>query len=260
MEEETPVTRKRKRSAQMLSQEELRRFRRQTGIFGTGGQERLKAARVTIAGAGGLGCPVATYLALAGVGRLRIIDRDVVDISNLNRQFLHRDADLGRPKTESAAEKLHEMNPHVTIEAVQASIDEESISGLVGDTNVIIDAVDSYAARYLLNREAIRRGIPFIHGAIRGFDGQALTVLPGKTACLRCVIPRAPPPEQTPVLGVTAGVVALVQATEALKYLLGVGTLLGNRLLLWEGLDSRMTEVAVERNPRCQDCGGVDPP
>ncbi|MDD1659584.1 MAG: HesA/MoeB/ThiF family protein [Methanomicrobiales archaeon] len=241
----------------VLSPDEVRRYRRQMDLIGKDGQERLKGARVTIAGSGGLGCPVATYLALAGVGWLRIIDQDVVDISNLNRQFLHRDMDLGRPKAESAGEKLREMNPHITIEAVQATIEEGSVSGLIGDTDLIIDAVDSYAARYLLNREAVRRGIPFIHGAIRGFDGQAMTVLPGKTACLRCVIPRAPPPETPPVVGATAGVIALVQATEALKFLLGTGNLLGNRLLLWEGLEARMTEVAVERNPRCPDCGGV---
>ncbi len=240
----------------MLSGRERERYRRQLLIFGEEGQERLKEARVFIAGAGGLGSPIAIYLAAAGIGHIRLVDSDVVDRSNLNRQILHGESDIGRAKVQSARETLERINPDVEIEAVRETLDAESVRDLVGNADAIVDAVDNYAARYLLNQTALALGIPFFHGAIRGFDGQATTILPGKTACLACIVPRPPPLETVPVVGVAAGIIGTVQANEVLKYFLGTGSLLENRLLLWDGRRSAMEEIAVSSNPRCEICAG----
>jgi molybdopterin-synthase adenylyltransferase len=238
----------------MLSQDEQERYRRQIMLFGQTGQERLKSARIVIAGAGGLGCPVATYLAVAGVGHLRIIDHDEVERTNLNRQILHWDKDIGIAKTESAGEKLMAINPDIEIETARVTIDEVTAPGLVRDADAIVDAMDNYPTRYLLNRMACKFGIPLFHGAIRGFDGQATTVIPGKTACLSCIFPKAPPKEIFPVIGVTPGIIAMIQANEVLKFLLGTGELLENRLLVWDGLRSVLENIQVERDPSCTEC------
>ncbi|MCU0629871.1 MAG: HesA/MoeB/ThiF family protein [Methanoregulaceae archaeon] len=238
----------------MLSCDELERYHRQIMLFGEAGQEKLKSARVVIAGAGGLGCPVATYLAVAGVGHLRIIDHDTVDRSNLNRQILHWDMDTGRAKTESAGKKLQAINPDIEIEEARVRINEETAPGLVRDTDAIVDAMDNYPTRYLLNHLACKFGIPLFHGAIRGFDGQVTTIIPGRTACLSCIFPKAPPKEIFPVIGVTAGIIGLIQANEVIKYLLGTGELLENRLLIWDGLHSILEEINVERDQSCIEC------
>lgn len=236
---------------------ELSRYDRQILLFGEEGQERLKAAKVFIAGAGGLGCPVALYLAAAGVGEIRLADCDAVDRTNLNRQVLHWEKDLGRRKTDSAAEKLRLLNPDVRVTDLPATIDEANAAALVGDADLIIDALDNFETRYLLNRVALAKGIPFIHGAIRGFDGQATTIIPGKTACLRCIFPRAPPAEVFPAVGVTAGIIGMIQANEAIKFLLGMDGLLAGRLLIWSGATTEMESLPVERHPDCQDCGAA---
>jgi adenylyltransferase/sulfurtransferase len=239
----------------LLSDSELTRYQRQISLFGEGGQARLKAATVFVAGAGGLGTVISVYLAVAGVGRLKIVDRDVVSLSNLNRQILHWDGDLGRQKTASAGEKLRKMNGDITVEAVPATIDDSNIDGLVGDCELIIDAMDNFPTRYTLNRCALRKGIPLFHGAIHGFYGQATTIIPGRTACLRCLCSEAPPAVPPPVVGVAPGVIGCIQATEVLKYILGLGCLLENRLLMWDGLGGRMDEVPLVANPDCPDCG-----
>ena len=210
----------------MLSGKEHERYHRQIMLFGETGQEKLKSAHVVIAGAGGLGCPVATYLAVAGVGHIRIIDHDTVERTNLNRQILHWEHDIGNAKTVSAGEKLTQINPDVEIEAVRVTIDEETAPSLVRDADAIVDAMDNYPTRYLLNHLACKFGIPLFHGAVRGFDGQATTIIPGKTACLACIFPKAPPKEIFPVIGVTPGIIGMIQANEVLKYLLGTGELL----------------------------------
>ena len=243
--------------SRILSERERQRYHRQMLIFGEEGQDRLKRARVFIAGAGGLGSPVATYLAVAGVGTITIVDHDTVEISNLNRQVLHWDPDVGRPKCESAEEKLRAINPDIEIRALDETIDNANVGELTRGSDVIVDAMDNYPTRYLLNRAAIRHRIPFIHGAIRGFDGQVMTVIPGRTACLRCVFPSAPPAEQFPVIGVTAGTIGLIQATEVIKYLVGTGDLLENRLLIWDGLRTTLDRIDVQRNPGCPDCGNL---
>jgi molybdopterin/thiamine biosynthesis adenylyltransferase len=239
----------------VLTGDEITRYKRQIAIFGEEGQLKLKQARVFLAGAGGLGSTIATYLAVAGIGRLRIADNDVVARDNLNRQILHGDSDLGRGKTESAAARLRSLNAFVEVEIVPETIHEDNAAELVAGCDIIVDGMDNFAARYALNRVALAKGIPFFHGAIHGFYGQATTIVPGKTACLRCIFPEAPPTVAPPVVGVTAGVIGCIQATEVIKYVLGMGKLLENRLLMWDGLGCRLDEVPLEKNPDCKDCG-----
>ncbi len=239
----------------MITDEERKRYHRQILLFGEAGQERLKAARVLIAGAGGLGTVIAAYLAAAGVGSLRVVDCDVVEASNLNRQILHWGGDLGRPKTASAAEKLSALNALIRVEEVAGRIDEANFGAMARDCDLIVDAMDNFPTRYLLNRTALGMGIPFIHGAVRGMYGQAMTVLPGKTPCLRCVFPGSPPPEIFPIIGATCGVIGSIEATEAIKLLTGRGEPLAGRLLIWDGLAASADILAVERNPACPDCG-----
>lgn len=239
----------------MLSKEELERYNRQIMLFGEDGQKRLKDAKVFIAGAGGLGCPIALYLAVAGVGKLRIADRDSVELSNLNRQVLHWETDVGRAKVSSVGDKLQEANPHIDVKTFHLTIDESNIRELVGDVDIIVDAMDNYSVRYLLNQVAHEKGIPLIHGAISGFDGQAMTIIPGESACFNCVFPSPPPTEVFPVVGVTPGIIAMIQVNEVIKYLVGTGSLLTNRLLIWNGLYSEMETLKVSRRPDCSVCG-----
>ncbi|MEN6396203.1 MAG: HesA/MoeB/ThiF family protein [Methanoregula sp.] len=239
----------------MLSRRELERYKRQMMLFSDDGQERLKKANIFIAGAGGLGSPVSIYLAVAGVGTLTLVDNDVVELTNLNRQILHYDKDIGKKKVESAAEKLRAINPDITVNVIDTTINESNCAQLVDRANGIVDAMDNYPTRYLLNDVAQTKNIPLFHGAIRGFYGQATTIIPGKTACLRCIFPRAPPKEVFPVIGVTPGIIGMVQVNEVLKYLLGTGELLANRLLIWDGMTAHAEEIAVVRNPACPSCG-----
>ncbi|MDV2482151.1 HesA/MoeB/ThiF family protein [Methanoculleus sp. Wushi-C6] len=240
----------------MLTDRELERYRRQIALFGEDAQERLKKARVVIVGAGGLGCPAALYLAAAGIGELRLVDGDVVDLTNLNRQVLHTDRDIGRAKVESAAEKLLAQNPDLRAVSIRATVDEENATEIAGGADLIIDAADNFRVRYTLNRVALHAGIPLIHGAVRGFDGQATTIVPGRTACLECIFPTPPPGESViPVVGTTAGIIGLVQANEAIKYITGTGDLLTNRLLIWDGRAATMATLPVERQEECGACG-----
>ncbi|KQC04635.1 MAG: adenylyltransferase [Methanoculleus sp. SDB] len=231
------------------------RYLRQVPVIGEDGQKSLSEALVVIAGAGGLGSPVAIYLAAAGVGCLRIIDRDVVERTNLNRQVIHWERDIGRNKTASAEEKIIAMNPDVSIDSRPLAIDAENAADLVRGADIIVDATDNFAVRYALNRAACDNNIPLVHGAIRGFDGQVTTIIPGKTACLRCTFPEPPPEEVTPVFGTTAGIIGLIQANEVAKYLTGAGSLLENRLMLWNGRSTKLYEMPLARDPACRDCG-----
>jgi len=239
----------------MLIEDEIKRYDRQIKIFGEEGQEKLKRAKVFIAGAGGLGSPVSIYLTVAGIGKIRMVDHDIVELSNLNRQILHWDNDIGKKKAESAEEKLKKMNPDVEVEVISKTIDAGNIDELVGDFDMIVDAMDNFPTRYLLNRTALAKNIPFFHGAVEGFYGQATTIIPGKTACLRCIFPEFPPPTTFQVVGVTPGIIGCIQATEVIKYILGIGSSLGNRLLMWDGLNAEMDELTVKKNPTCEDCG-----
>ncbi|MGQ9509959.1 MAG: HesA/MoeB/ThiF family protein [Thermodesulfobacteriota bacterium] len=243
----------------MLRPEERQRYDRQISIVGIGeeGQEKLKRSCVAIAGAGGLGSSIAFYLTAAGIGRIRIIDHDEVTLSNLNRQILHWEEDIGRKKVYSARRKLIKLNSTIQIEAIQEIITEENLSNLFEGCEVILDAMDNLPTRYLLNRCAIEKRIPFIHGAVYGFEGRAMTILPGKSACLRCLYRGSIPEEKIPVIGVTPAVIGCIQATEAIKYLLGMGKLLTNRFLIYDGLELTFYEFSVERNPECDHCGSL---
>jgi len=241
----------------LLTPEERERYSRQILIeeIGPEGQERLKRSRVVIAGAGGLGCSIVPWLAAAGIGTLRIIDHDEVELSNLNRQILHWQEDLGKKKADSAGSKMRRLNPEIRIETIAESITEKNASTLVHGYEAIVDAMDNLLTRYILNRCAIEKNIPFFHGAVQGFEGRVMTILPGKTACLRCLY-RGPGPEgKFPVIGVTPAVIGSIQATEVIKYLLGIGQLLTNRMLMYDGLEAIFTEFAVNRNPDCDHCG-----
>ena len=241
----------------MLSQDEQEKYARQMMLkgFGLKGQERLKKARVFIAGAGGLGSSSATFLAAAGVGTLRIVDHDKVELSNLNRQVLHWPEDIGKRKVGSAETKLAKLNPDVTVEAIEEKITQANISKLTEGFDLIVDAMDNLPTRYLLNKVAIAKNIPFFHGAVYGFEGRALTVIPGRTACLRCVYRGAIPEETFPVIGVTPAVIGCIQATEVIKYLVGMGQLLANRLLVYDGLNMKFTEFKIKKDPNCPHCG-----
>ena len=241
----------------MITDKDLARYDRQIRIFGIEGQEKLKKSKVFIAGAGGLGSPISIYLAAAGVGKIVLIDKDVVELSNLNRQILYWEKDVGTSKALSAQEKLTKMNSDINIDSVHGILDENNVLDLVEDADLIIDAMDNFSARYLLNKTALKKRIPFVHGAIYGFHGQATTVLPGKTACLRCIFCHAPPASTFPVVGVTSGIIGLIEATEALKYLTCMGELLAGKLLLWDGLRPSIEIIDVDRNPECCDCGGL---
>lgn len=241
----------------LLTAEERQRYNRQMMMkeVGEDGQEKLKRSKVFIAGSGGLGSPIAIYLAVAGVGTIRIVDHDRVDVTNLNRQVLHWDRDIDRKKVDSAMEKLRDLNSALSIEALGTTITEENVSQLVADFDVIVDAMDNLPTRYILNGAAIDKDIPFFHGAVHGFEGRAMTVIPKKTACLRCISRGPIPQEKFPVMGVTPGVIGIIQATEVIKYILRVGKLLTNRLLMYDGLRMIFTEFKVKKNPNCEHCG-----
>jgi len=241
----------------MLTRDERERYNRQIIIkgFGEEGQERLKKARVLIAGAGGLASPAAMYLVAAGVGMIRIVDHDRVELNNLNRQVLHGQGDIGKRKVDSAAEKLAKLNPGVVIEAIGEAITEASISRLVDGFDLIVDGMDNLPTRYLLNKVALEKGAPFFHGAVYGFEGRVMTIIPGETACLRCVYRGVIPEERFPVIGVTPAVIGCIQATEVIKYIVGIGQLLTNKLLVYDGLNMRFTEFRLKRDPNCEHCG-----
>ena len=241
----------------MLDDAESRRYSRQTLLFGKEGQEMLKRTSVFVAGAGGLGSVISFYMAAAGFGKIRIVDCDSVELSNLNRQILHSNADVGRPKARSAYETLTGINPEIEVEAMVETISEDNIGELLRGSHLIMDAMDNFPIRYLLNRAALKGNVPLFHGAISGYQGQATTIIPGRTACLSCLFPRAPPPSTFPALGSTCGVIGSIQVTEAVKYVTGVGELLENRLLLWDGLNIAFDEVAYERNAFCKECSDV---
>lgn len=242
----------------ILSSAELERYDRQILIpeIGVAGQEKLKKAGVLICGAGGLGSPAAIYLAAAGVGRITLIDHDRVALSNLNRQILHGEADIGRWKVDSAKEKLGKLNSNLILQTSTAGITDENAVEWVAGQDVILDALDNVTTRYALNKAAQRAGVPFIHGAVNGFEGRVLTVIPGRSACLRCLHRGAAPEAgKFPVIGIAPAVIGVLQAAEAIKYLTGIGELLTDRLVVYDGLKAKWSEFKVKKNPECEHCG-----
>jgi molybdopterin/thiamine biosynthesis adenylyltransferase/rhodanese-related sulfurtransferase len=228
---------------------------------GEEGQLKLLQSRVLLVGAGGLGSPAALYLAAAGVGTLGIVDADVVDETNLQRQILHSTASLGEPKVESATRTIRELNPDVQVKAYKEQLTSENIDRILGEGwDVIVDGADNFPTRYLVNDAAVWHELPLVHGSIFRFEGQA-TVFHKDGPCYRCLFPQPPPPELAPscaeggVLGVLPGVIGSLQANEAIKLLLGIGEPLVGRLLLFDALTTTVTEVALRKDPDCPVCG-----
>ena len=231
---------------------------------GLDGQKRLEASRVLLVGAGGLGSPAAFYLAAAGVGTLRLADDDIVDRSNLQRQILHTEARIGTPKVESAAVALSALNPRTRIEAIRERITSDNVERLLEGVDVVVDGADNFPARYLLNDACVNLGKPLVYGAVHRFEGQASVFDAGRhrgvAPCYRCLFPEPPPPEAAPncaeagVLGVLPGVIGLLQATEAIKLLLGIGEPLRGRLLQFDALAMRFRETRLLPDPACPVC------
>lgn len=236
---------------------EREKYSRQILLFGEEGQEKLKKAKVLVAGAGGLGSPVSTYLAIAGVGKIILADFDSVDPSNLNRQFLHHEKDIGRLKVESAKEKLLSMNPDIEVETIAEMLTESNLEALVPECDVIVDALDNLETRHMLNRLAVKRRIPLIHGAVTGYDGQVTTIMPGETPCFYCIFPRISKKEVFPILGATPGIIGSIQANEVIKFLTGQGKLLEGRLLFWNGLSGNFSEISLSKLNNCPVCGNL---
>lgn len=231
------------------------KYARQIPLFGSTGQKKISETSVFIAGAGGLGSAVSTYLVQAGIGEIIIADYDVVVESNLNRQFLHATKDIGKKKVYSAYQTLHAMNPDITISAIPDRITRDNICSCIRDADLLVDATDNYITRFLLNETSQEESIPLIHGAVEGFSGQLTTIIPGLTPCLSCIFPNIPEQYPTPVLGATAGVIGSLQAMEVIKYITGSGHLLTGRLLIWDGLIGKTDYLTVSKR---KDCGGCN--
>jgi sulfur-carrier protein adenylyltransferase/sulfurtransferase len=246
-----------------LRQDQFDRYKRHLTLpeFGLEGQQKLLAARVLLIGAGGLGCPLAQYLAAAGVGTLGIVDYDVVDASNLQRQVLYGTRDIGRPKAEVARERILALNPDVKVEVHAVRLDSSNALGVFADYDVIVDGTDNFPTRYLSNDACVLLGKPNVHGSIFRFEGQATVFDARRGPCYRCLFPEPPPPGSVPscaeggVLGVLPGIVAMIQATEAIKLVTGLGEPLIGRLLQYDALDMSFSEFRLRKDPECRVCG-----
>src|SRR2546428_8748547 len=246
-----------------LSHEEILRYSRHLILpdVGVEGQRKLKAARVLLIGAGGLGSPAALYLAAAGVGTLGIVDSDVVDATNLQRQILHTTERIGEPKTDSARQTLEALNPDVKVVGYQERLTSANIDRILSEYDVVVDGADNFPTRYLLNDASVKHNKPVVHGSIYRFEGQVTVFKPREGPCYRCLFPTPPPPELAPscaeagVLGVLPGVIGTIQATEVIKLLLGIGEPLVGRYLLFDALEGSFREVRLRRDPKCAVCG-----
>jgi molybdopterin/thiamine biosynthesis adenylyltransferase len=245
-----------------LNEQQIERYSRHIILeqVGGAGQEKLLSSSVLIIGAGGLGSPAALYLAAAGVGTIGIVDGDNVDLSNLQRQVIHHTDDLGFEKTRSAEAKMIAINPDVDIKTYKQWVKADNIRGIIKGYDFVIDGTDNFAAKFLVNDACYFEKIPFSHAGILRFDGQLLTVLPGETTCYRCIFDGPPPANAVPscsqagVLGVLAGVIGSLQATEAIKYLLDLGDLLTGTLLTYNAMNMDFRKVQLNRNPDCPLC------
>ena len=246
----------------VLTPEQVKRYSRHIIMGGVGskGQRALMGAKALIIGAGGLGSPSAIYLSLAGVGTVGIVDFDVVELSNLQRQVLHHTADVGRPKVQSAIDNIKAYNPDVNVVVHETRLESDNAMEIIGQYDLVINGADNFATRYLVNDACYLLNKPLIDGSILIFDGQATVFLPGE-GCYRCLFPSPPPPGMVPncaeagVLGALTGLVGSIQATEALKHILGIGESLSSRLLLIDALSMTFREVRLKRNPDCPLCG-----
>lgn len=246
-----------------LSEEEIERYSRQIILSEVGGvgQEKLLNSSILVVGAGGLGSPVLLYLAAAGVGRIGIVDSDEVELNNLQRQIVHSTDDVGRKKVESAKETLLQINPQIKVETYGVRLNSSNALGIISSYDLVIDGSDNFATRYLLNDSCVMLKKPLVEAAILRFEGQIMSIIPGKGACYRCLFPEPPPPDAVPncqqagILGPVAGVMGSLQTIEALKILLGKGNFLKGRLLIVDTLNLIFHLVNVRRNPDCAVCG-----
>ena len=246
-----------------LSHEEIQRYSRHLIMpeVGMTGQKKLKAASVLLIGAGGLGSPSAMYLAAAGVGRLGLVDYDIVDYTNLQRQIIHGTSDVGRLKLESARDRIHDINPHVQVDTYELPLTSDNALQILEPYDIIIDGTDNFPTRYLTNDACVLLGKPNVYGSIFRFEGQASVFYAQEGPCYRCLFPEPPPPGLVPscaeggVLGILPGTIGVIQATEAIKLILGQGQSLIGRLLLYDALDMTFDEVRLRKNPDCPVCG-----
>jgi len=242
----------------MLTKDDLTRYKRQILYtnFGEEGQKRLKQSHVVVAGLGGLGCSAALYLTCTGVGHITLVDCDRVELSNLNRQVLHYEEDIGGGKPFSAAQKLAKLNSSIEVTPVFRKITEHNARGIIKGADLVIDGTDNFKIRFILNKACVAEGIPFIHGAVQGLFGEVTTILPGKTPCLACIFPEIPQRRGTiPVFGVTPALIALLQVTEAIKLLAGFGSLLTGKMLYFNGETMDFTFCNLVKNQNCKVCG-----
>jgi molybdopterin/thiamine biosynthesis adenylyltransferase len=247
----------------VFTEEQLQRYSRHIILKEVGGkgQKKLANGKVLIIGIGGLGSPAALYLAAAGVGTIGVADADNVDFSNLHRQVIHFTGDIGRAKVVSAREKMEAINPDVNVNTHRERISAANIMEVIAGYDFVIDGTDNFAAKFLINDACVLAGKPFSHGGVLQFMGQTMTVKPGESTCYRCVFHSPPPKDSVPgcaqagVLGVVPGVIGVIQATEAMKYLMGVGELLTGRLLMYDAQKMFFRNVPLRKNPRCPVCG-----
>lgn len=246
-----------------FTEEQLKRYSRHIILpeVGGKGQKKISGAKVLIVGAGGLGCPVGYYLAAAGVGTLALVDNDIVELSNLQRQIAHSIRTIGINKAESAKKTFEALNPDVNVIPVKERVNSSNILDLFKDYDVIVDGTDNFPTRYLINDACVMLKKPLVSGAILRFEGQVTTILPGDGPCYRCLFEEPPPPGLVPscqeagVLGVLPGVIGGLQATEVLKLILGKGKLLSEELLIYNALETNFRKVKIPKNPDCPICG-----
>ena len=242
-----------------LSPEEALRYKRQVNLpqIGEEGQKKLQRSRIFLAGLGGLGSISAYYLVAAGVGRLRAVDKDRVELGNLNRQLLHFTGDMGESKAESAKKKLQNLNPHCRIETCHEAISEDNVDTLVGDAHLIVDGTDNIETRKILNRVSIKKRIPFFLGGVDGLTGMATTFIPGETPCFECLFPEGTPDKGPPgVLGPLPGIIGALQSLAVINFLVGIPHgLLSSRMLYVDGETMNFRMLKMGKNPRCRVCG-----
>lgn len=246
-----------------LTIDEIKRYSRQLVLpdFGSREQNRFKKAKVAVTGAGGLGCPVSTYLTLAGVGEIDIIDMDNVDLTNLNRQFLYTKGDIEKPKAELAARRLNDINPEINVNAITEKITYDNAFDLLKGYDAVVDGTDNFPVRYAVNDACAVNKVPLFHGAVLMYEGRAISIIPGETACFRCVFPESPPAGMVPtcreagVLGVMTGLIGSIQTFEALRYLAGMEIALKNTLLVINADTMDFNKITVKIREDCTACG-----
>ena len=245
-----------------LNEEQIRRYSRHIMLaeVGAKGQQKLLDSKVLCIGAGGLGSPTIQYLAAAGVGTLGVVDDDVVDLSNLQRQVIHG-GNVDKPKVLSAAEFVERLNPDVKVVPYETRLDASNIMDIIKDYDIVVDCSDNFATRYMVNDACVLTKTTLSHGSIFRFEGQVTTIIPGKGPCYRCLFEHAPPPDMVPsgqeigVLGVLPGIIGVIQATEVVKYLLGIGELLFGRMIYYDALNMIFDDIKIRKNPQCPVCG-----